>query len=171
MHASRRIALGLLALACVPSGMRAQPASTAPATPRTAADSEFRAFLVEFEAGANRFLNGDATLWDANASHGDDVSLFNPFGVAAMGWSEVGPMYAQGGAMLAPSGARMTVGYLEVLVSGDLACTVAIERSTFRLAGQVTSMTGYTRATDLFRKEDGHWKLVHRHMDHLTPPT
>jgi len=171
MQASRFLALGLLALVATPSVVHGQLASPAPPPPRTAADSEFRAFLVEFEAGANRFLNGDVSLWNANASHADDASLFNPFGADLEGWSRIGPMYARAASQFAPSGASMVVEYLEIEVSGELAYTVAIERSVVRNTGRAGTNPVRTRATDIFRKEDGQWKLVHRHMDHLQPPS
>jgi ketosteroid isomerase-like protein len=134
------------------------------------ADSSFRVFLVEFEAGTSAMINGDDSLWNANASHADDATLFSPFGKVGHGWSEVGPMYVAAASHMAPSGARVTVEYLAIGQSGDLAYTVAIERSTYLPAGQTQTEAGMTRATDVFRRENGRWKLVHRHMDHLTSP-
>jgi len=170
MSVSRLVVLGLVAAAATASGAAAQAAPPALAPPRTAADSEFRAFLVGFEDGANQFLNGDPTLWVANASHAHDASLFNPFGADLEGWDEVGPMYAYAASQFVPSGTSMVVEYLEIEVSGDMAYTVAIERSVVRKTGQAETNAVRTRATDIFRKENGHWKLVHRHMDHLRPP-
>lgn len=169
MTVIRFVAIALLAFAAVPSRVGAQTPSHTLAPPRTAADSEFRAFLVEFEDGADHFINGDPTLWIANASHAEDASLFNPFGADFEGWDKVGPMYEKAASWFAPSGTSMRVEYLEIEVSGDLAYTVAIERSVVRKVGQPETMSGRTRATDIFRREDGHWKLVHRHMDHLQP--
>jgi len=170
MTASQLLVVGFLAVATVPSGAGAQSTVPSLAPPRTTADSDFRAFLIEFEAGANRFLNGDMSLWDANASHADDASLFNPFGADAEGWDKVGPMYARAASQFVPSGASMVVEYLEIEVSGDMAYTVAIERSVVRKTGQAGTNPVRTRATDVFRREGGHWSLVHRHMDHLRPP-
>lgn len=36
--------------------------------PRDAGEAEFRAFLTEFEAGLDRFVNGDHTRWKQNLS-------------------------------------------------------------------------------------------------------
>jgi ketosteroid isomerase-like protein len=171
MGPTRLVVLGFLAAASVTAQSVAQAAAPSPPPARTGADSEFRAFLVEFEAGANRFINGDVSLWEANASHADDASLFNPFGADLKGWVEVGPMYTKAASQFVPSGASMAVEYLEIEVSGDLAYTVAIERSRVRKPGQGELLSVRTRATDIFRKENGHWKLVHRHMDHLQEPS
>lgn len=142
MIVSHLAAAGALAFATLPARASAQePAHVLP-PPRTAADMEFRAFLVEFEVGANRFLNGDATLWIANAWHTEDASLFNPFGADLQGWDEVGPMYARAASQFAPSGASMAVEYLAIEVGGDLAYTVAIERSVVRRISQAESDSG-----------------------------
>jgi ketosteroid isomerase-like protein len=54
-------------------------------------------------------------------------------------------------------------------VSGDLACVVEIER--YRPVGSDTLTSARTRATHIFRREEGAWKLAHRHMDHLREDT
>jgi ketosteroid isomerase-like protein len=52
-------------------------------------------------------------------------------------------------------------------VSGDLAYTVTIERSETRVSGAESVAPMVLRVTHIFRKEDGVWKLVHRHADSL----
>ena len=48
--------------------------------------------------------------------------------------------------------------------SGDLAYTVAYEHTTAALHGG--EPTPYVlRVTTVFRREDGTWKVVHRHAD------
>jgi ketosteroid isomerase-like protein len=49
-------------------------------------------------------------------------------------------------------------------VSGDLAYTVAFEHASVSVGGgPVQPLT--TRATHVYRREDGQWKIVHRHSD------
>ena len=48
--------------------------------------------------------------------------------------------------------------------SGDLACTVAFEHKTVVTPGG--GRATYTlRTTHVFRREDGEWRIVHRHGD------
>ena len=49
--------------------------------------------------------------------------------------------------------------------SGDLAYLVAYEHITATVGGEVTSYS--LRATTVFRREDGEWRVVHRHGDSL----
>jgi hypothetical protein len=46
----------------------------------TAGKGEFRAFLREFEEGTNRFINGDATLWNEHVSYAADATIMGGFG-------------------------------------------------------------------------------------------
>jgi ketosteroid isomerase-like protein len=49
-------------------------------------------------------------------------------------------------------------------VSGDLAYTVAFEHASVSIGGgPVQPLTN--RATQVYRREDGQWKIVHRHSD------
>jgi ketosteroid isomerase-like protein len=59
---------------------------------------------------------------------------------------------------------------IEVLASGesgDLAYVVTLERSRFRPDASTSVQNGFTRVTQIFRREQGQWRLLHRHMDHL----
>jgi ketosteroid isomerase-like protein len=138
----------------------------------TAADeASLRAFLPQFEAGTRRFLNSDPTLWKQHASRRDGAMIMGAWGAYEKGWKEVGPRYEWAAARFKDSGAKVKVEYLSSGVSGDLACTVAIERSEVQLVDQDTPMPMALRVTHIFRKEDGAWKLVLRHTDPLIGKT
>jgi ketosteroid isomerase-like protein len=63
------------------------------------------------------------------------------------------------------------VEHISSAVSGDLAYTVAIERSEALVTGQDKPTPMALRVTQVYRKEDGAWKLVHRHADPLINKT
>ncbi|HEU0184583.1 MAG TPA: nuclear transport factor 2 family protein [Blastocatellia bacterium] len=134
-------------------------------------DASFRSFLPQFEAGTNGFINGDPTLWKKNASHRDDVTIMGGWGGLAKGWTKVDPWYDWAAARFRESGAKVSVEYISSEVSGNLAYTVAIERSEALVVGQDKPATMALRVTHVFRMEDGAWKLVHRHADPLIDKT
>lgn len=135
--------------------------------PTAAADSSLQAFLPQWETAQSRFVTGDPTLWKQNASQRDDVTILGAFGGYEKGWNEVGPRYDWASSQYKDSGAKMKVEYLNTGVSGDLGFTVAIERQEeVRLAGQNPTQRAL-RVTQIFRKEGGAWKLMHRHADPL----
>jgi len=147
-------------------------ASIAPAAAqaRSASDSSFRAFLVRFEAATRDMLSGQPAAWLAMVSR--EPTLFTPFGGVVTGRDTVLKQYRFAASRVGPREATLEVEYLHVGVAGDVAYTVALERSRFQSAAADTMRAGYTRATHVFRREDGGWKLAHRHMDHIVeaPP-
>lgn len=132
-------------------------------------DSEFRAFLRQWEEAQSRFLTGDPALWKQNASQREDATILGGFGGYEKGWAQVGPRYDWASAQYKGSGAKTKVEYISTTVSAELAFTVAIERQEeVRLGGQGSPTQRALRATQIFRKEDGAWKLLHRHADPFT---
>ncbi|MCP2366043.1 ketosteroid isomerase-like protein [Agromyces flavus] len=53
-------------------------------------------------------------------------------------------------------------------VVGDMAYTVGFERMTASIDGRPRTFT--LRATQVYRKEDGDWRVVHRHADAVSRP-
>ena len=85
---------------------------------------------------------------------------------SANGWDEVSRLFRWLG-----SGFSDCTSYRFELVaagvSGDLAYTVGYEHFSFSMdGGPVAPIT--LRVTHLYRREDGEWKIVHRHAD--VPP-
>lgn len=137
--------------------------------PASASDASFRAFLSQWERAQSRFINGDPTLWKQNASHNDDATILGAFGgYGEKGWGAVGARYDWASSQYKSGGATVHVEYINIVVSGDLAFTVGIERQEGARVGDQQSPTRRAlRATQIFRREDGVWKLLHRHADPL----
>ena len=124
---------------------------------------EFLAEMLPRWQGAYRELcSGEVEPWAAIWSTRDPVSLFGAAG-SATGAEEV--RRVQG--WVAGHFAGLVDEKQELIAagaSGDLAYTVAFEHKTVDTAegGQAT----YTlRTTHVFRREDGEWRIVHRHGD------
>jgi ketosteroid isomerase-like protein len=137
--------------------------------PTAASDSSLQAFLPRWEEAQTRFINGDPTLWKQNASQGDDATILGAFGgYGEKGWKAVGSRYDWASSQYKDSDAKIKVEYLNIGDSGDLGFTVAIEREErVRLGNQQDSTQRALRVTQIFRKEGGTWKLLHRHGDPL----
>ena len=67
--------------------------------------------------------------------------------------------------------ARAEIEYLSGRISGELAYTVAIERSRVHIVGQKEPAVMQLRVTHVYGKEHGKWKLLHRHADPLIAKT
>ena len=152
----------LAVLSCVPFGhAQAQERRDEPA------ERSFRAFLAEWEGAQARLLEGDPTQWKQRASQGDDATIMGAFGGYEKGWKEVGSRYDWAAAQYKERKARVKTEYLSVVVSGDLAYTVAVERQEEARPGGQAPVRRDLRATQVFRREGGSWKLLHRHADPL----
>jgi ketosteroid isomerase-like protein len=127
---------------------------------------EFLAEMLPRWHEAYRALcSGDVAPWAAIWSARDPVTLFGAAG-SATGTEEVGRV--QG--WVAGRFAGLVDEKHELIAagaSGDLAYTVALEHKTVDTPeGQRATYT--LRTTHVFRREDGEWRIVHRHGDH--PP-
>jgi ketosteroid isomerase-like protein len=104
-------------------------------------------------------------LWTRN----DPVTLFGAW-MSARGWDQVEAVFER----LAETFRGTDTFELEVVAtgcSGDLGYVVALEHNTGVVTNEGTR--DYTlRVTTVLRREDGDWKVVHRHGDEvaLTAP-
>jgi ketosteroid isomerase-like protein len=106
--------------------------------------------------------NGDAGPRIAMWSHNDPVTVFGA-ALNRAGWTEIGAIFER----LGSSFSNCTSYQNEVVAagaSGDLAYIVAFEHTTASLNGEPPEPY-VLRVTTVFRREDGEWKVVHRHAD------
>jgi ketosteroid isomerase-like protein len=98
-------------------------------------------------------------------SHSEPVTLFGAE-MSRRGWNQLEPAFEG----LAESFSGSEAFDNEVLaagVDGGLGYVVAIEHSTASRRGG-SPATYALRVTTVFRREDGEWKIVHRHGDGYT---
>lgn len=127
----------------------------------------FESFLRRFEDANTAFVNGDASPLLALVSRSEQTSIFGGFGGHEAGWSQVGPRYEWAASQFQPSGAKVEFEYLDKYAGAEAAYSVAIERCTVRYVDRPGEHPHALRTTMVFRKEDGEWKIVHRHADPL----
>jgi ketosteroid isomerase-like protein len=109
--------------------------------------------------------NGDAAPRIRMWSHKDPVTLFGA-ARSGNGWREILPLFERLGATFSDCSSFEN----EVVAtgaSGDLAYLVAFEHTTASVAGE-PPQPYVLRVTTVFRREDGEWKVVHRHADPAT---
>ena len=109
--------------------------------------------------------NGDPTLRLNMWSTRDPVTLLGAFGVARSGWEEVSETFRWVASRFSNC-KSYSFDLIAAGVSSDLAYTVGYEHSEVSLdGGPVEPNT--LRVTHVYRREDGEWKIVHRHGDGL----
>jgi ketosteroid isomerase-like protein len=122
-------------------------------------------FVSQQEAADEALHNGDVEPRKQLWSRESPVTVLGAFGIAASGWGEVSNTFD----WVASQFSKCESFQLEVIaagVSGDLAYTVGYEHSRVsRNEGPIQS--NRLRVTHVYRRENGEWKIVHRHGDGL----
>lgn len=119
------------------------------------------------QTAGQAWLNGD---WEhgygALLSNGDDACIFGPFGgdatVGATAWSQRSAV-----AVRNFKNGQSNLKLIQHYASGDLLVLVMLEEQRADIAGHAAHPWSL-RVTQVYRREGGDWKLVHRHADPLT---
>ncbi|MDQ6832557.1 MAG: nuclear transport factor 2 family protein [Chloroflexota bacterium] len=128
-------------------------------------EEEFRQIIEQRRVANNAFVNRNAQPLKEMASHRADVTVLGAFGGFEHGWVEVGSRYDWAAARF--NGGAFTSEIIATYVTSELAYSVAIERSAVRFTGSDEPAQQVLRVTKIFRREDGAWRLMHRHADPL----
>jgi ketosteroid isomerase-like protein len=109
--------------------------------------------------------NGNADPRTAMWSRNQPLTLLGA-AMSARGWQEIGPVFDALGKQFSSC-----LSYENEIIAaearGDLAYIVALEHTTASING-AEAKPYVLRVTTIFRREDGQWKVVHRHADPLS---
>jgi len=128
-----------------------------------AVEDEVRQASDRFYGALNQMLSrGDVGPVKAVWSQGQTGSTMHPTGGRQVGrdeilaeWEQAGPAFSDG---------RATADDLVVIpLAEDVAYTIGIERFEGKVAGE--TLRGEWRDTNIYKREDGGWKMVHHHTD------
>jgi ketosteroid isomerase-like protein len=125
--------------------------------------------VEEYHRAGHEITNGNPEVYKTLYSRRDDVTLANPFGPPARGWSEVSATMDRA-AENYRDGEVIGFENISTVITPDLAYTVEIESYPARVGGGAEIVPVAVRVTTIFRNEDGAWKVTHRHADPITAP-
>jgi ketosteroid isomerase-like protein len=130
---------------------------------------DFDQIIEQQHIAIDAFARGDdkplAALW----SGADDVTLGNPFGPFVRGFPQVAETME---AAAAHYGEGKASGFDLVAkhVGDNVAYLVEVERLNSKMEGHDDLAPVSLRCTSIFRREDGNWRIVHRHAGPITTP-
>jgi NAD(P)H-dependent FMN reductase/ketosteroid isomerase-like protein len=129
---------------------------------KTTKPHDFAAFMQERRAVAAAYVHGDAAPLSAIVSRRDPATFLPPGGEPVAGADNVTARYAKDAQRF--QGGTTELEVLHCDDSGDLAFWTGLQHASVQVGnGEPTTMT--LRVTEIFRFEDGDFKLVHRHAD------
>jgi len=127
---------------------------------------EFLAEVLPAQRAAEHALhNGDVEPRLALWSHRDPVTVYGAK-LSGSGWADVDRLFREVASWFADS-EDYEFEVIAAGASGDLAYTVGYERNKVRVEGVPRVYT--LRVTHVYRRENGRWRIVHRHADY--PPS
>lgn len=126
--------------------------------------NDFATFLQEHEAAARAYVCGDAAPLRQLATRTDPATFFAPRGGHEAGAEAVDARYARDAASFA-AGSETHFEVLHQGASGAIGYWVGYQHARAHLRGKDDPVPMRLRVTEVFRYEDGGWKLIHRHAD------
>ena len=124
---------------------------------------DFTKAIEEIKAAAVKFATGNYTTFKAFWSHAEDVTIFGGWGAWERGWEQVGPRIDWAAARY--RGGHTEIEVISLGTSGSLGYTIWIEKGDALMEGFDEFRPIYLRVTQLYRQEEGGWKVIHRHAD------
>lgn len=129
-------------------------------------DEELNDILSRTQSANAAWMRGE---WNAGygtlISQADDASIYGPFGgpatIGATQWAARGAE-----AVKAFKNGASNLHLIKAYASGDLAVLVTLEEQSGDIAGKPAHPWSI-RVTQVYRRENGTWKVVHRHADPL----
>ena len=115
----------------------------------------------QFYKALNDIIAGDIEPMKEIWSHADDVTYLDPSGAFLVGWDDVLASWQKQADL--NIGGDVHPENLHMIEVDNLAVTHNFEIGTSHLWGGSEPVT--IRVTNVFRKEDGKWKIISHHTD------
>ncbi|MGD9711141.1 MAG: nuclear transport factor 2 family protein [Thermomicrobiales bacterium] len=116
---------------------------------------------AKFYAALNAMAAGDSSSMSDIWVAGSEAAAMHPIGGRDDGAEQVLASFAQVASMA--SGGQVRLTDQRIQVGGDLAYELGVEEGDVTLAGEKIAINH--RVTNIYRLENGEWKIVHHHTD------
>jgi ketosteroid isomerase-like protein len=133
--------------------------------------TEFEQMIEQYHRALDGIVKGNPELVKLVYSHREDATLANPFGPIVRGWKKVAETIDHAAANFqdgAATGFERISEYIMTYITTDLAYIVEVEHYKAKVGGSQEISPFSLRATSVLRREDGVWKVAHRHADPIT---
>lgn len=126
----------------------------------------FRKFLKEREKASQAYVGGDGEPLVKVSATKSPATFFSPGGDLTEGAKKIAARYKKD-AEAFESADENKFKTLQMSADESIAFRVGLQKSVVTLKGKKKPVPMTLRVTEIFRRDDGDWKLVHRHADFL----
>jgi ketosteroid isomerase-like protein len=126
--------------------------------------TNFEDFMTARQRAAEAYVRGDGAEVDALIPHSGAASFHSPTGDTVTGGEAVAKRYLKDAAAFHANG----VSRLDVVQkghSGDVGFWTGFQIAKVQIGDMPKPVEMRIRVTEIFRKIDGDWKMIHRHAD------
>jgi len=121
--------------------------------------SDLTQVIEQYHQALNAFVKGDPEPAKKLFSRRDDVTLANPLGPPARGWTQVEQTMERAASQLR-EGEPTRFERISDYATADLAYILEIERVRMKVGGADAKAPVSLRVTTIFRREDAEWRIV-----------
>jgi ketosteroid isomerase-like protein len=127
-------------------------------------NTTFEEFWTSREQAAKAYARGDGSKVDALVPHAGSASFHSPRGDTVIGAKNVASRYMLDAKSFQSSGITQ-LEVLEQAHNDDLGFWTGFQTAAVRMGDPPRAVEMRIRVTELFRKIDGEWRMIHRHAD------
>jgi ketosteroid isomerase-like protein len=125
--------------------------------------------IEEDHRALNALVRGDPEPKKKMFSQAEDVTVANPIGPPIRGWDQIAQTLDRVTSQMR-DGEPHRFERISAYATPDLAYVVEIERTRARIGRSEEIARFSLRSTTVWRREEGEWKIAHRHADPITSP-
>jgi len=129
--------------------------------------SDLTKFIEQDHLALDAFVKGDPEPLKNLYSRRDDVVIANPFGPPAKGWEKAAETMDRAATNFR-DGEVTGFQRISEYATADLGYVLEIERFRSKIGGGDKLVPFALRVTTIFRREEGAWRIIHRHADPIT---
>jgi len=127
---------------------------------------DFQQFMKRREAASDAYVQGDAEPLSHVVTRECPATFFPPRGGFTTGTKEVASRY-ESDANIFERGSHFEFEILQMAASDGIAYWAGFMKGEARMRGKADAVPMNLRVTEIFRRESGDWKMVHRHADSM----
>lgn len=165
MPLSRRTVLAAAGTGLASLKIAGVASAAGPACANSADDKEIAALIRRSEESNAALMRGDMKTYLALITLTHDFTLMSPFGGKPTRGAEVTPERMEAMGRFFKNG-TLELEVVQAYGSADLVVLAVIERAHVEVGG-LAAQDWPLRVTLVYRREQGQWRLAHRHADPL----